>query len=185
MSPHRTALLALLLAAGCAKASLHTGVDGSKKISEIDDAEAAQICAAAAETVQDFSDQNREGLCKFASAIGGSIAMAFGQDGVAVCEMNEPECLTNDDPPDTGDCNPKLANCDATIAEAEACYNDSLDALRDLFGEITSKTCDDLINGGSDEAEAATLTPSSCQALDMKCPGLEFGLFRVGTSSSS
>ena len=179
-----SSVLFLGLAVACGGTSFSSGVDSSKKVSELDDADATKICEAAEKTATDFAKDNKEGLCKFSGGIAGGLAGAFGQDPATACQMAVDDCLTKDATTETGECMPKVADCDATVEEMEACYNDTLDAMNELFGEFASKECAELVMDSSESTLNLT-APASCTSLAQKCPSLNYGVPSVGTSSTA
>ncbi len=163
-----TPLLVGALACG-SNASFSSGVDGTKKASELSDADVTAFCDAAKATALDFAKDNKAGFCKLSGSLAGALG-AIGGDGTAACEMTVTACEAADATAGASTCTPKIDNCDATIAEIEACYNDSMDALSKTLDEFGSQSCSDLLTKTSSGAAGGDTTPQSCKDLATKCP---------------
>lgn len=178
---------ALIAFVGCSSdVTFSSGVDGSKKISEVTPAEAQSICDASEAAGKDFAEANKDGLCAFTA----SFAAAFGgagADPVALCQTALDACKDAPLVTEASTCNAATAaaGCEATVAELEDCYNDSLKTLSDLFGDLGSKSCTDLTTPDT-TTEPTTAAPSAaCTSLATKCPSFQVGIPSTGTSTAS
>ncbi len=175
-------LLFLGFAVACGGTSFSTGLSGSKKISELDDADATAICDAAEAAAKDFASDKKDGFCKLTGAASGALAGALGLDAATACQAAVDECLAKDPTPAGGQCMPKVADCDATVEELESCFNDSLDVTGDVLDDLASKECAALV---TDVGAIEVTSPATCTSLAQKCPTLSFGAFSVDTSTST
>jgi len=180
---------ALVAMVGCSSdVTFTSGVDKTKKVSEVTPDEAQTLCENAAATAQDFAESVKDDLCVFVGAITGAFAGGLGGgDPVVLCEAAVADCKSQElEPVDTTDCNAEaqIANCDATIEEIEACYNDSLEATTTALAAIGSQSCSDLLTGAEPNISVDVSAPASCTALQQKCPGLEVGIPAIGTSAT-
>jgi hypothetical protein len=167
---------ALALAVGCSGTSFESGVDGTKKASELSDADVQAICQAAEETSQKFAEDNKDAFCKLSGAFAGALAGALGGgDPVAVCESAVSDCKSKPLTTEPSTCNPKLDDCDVTVGEIESCFNDSLDAAETYFADYKSKSCADLLAQTSGENTLNFMEPASCAAIEQRCPNISFG----------
>lgn len=183
-----TLFFAPVLAAtvGCSSGtSFSSGVDGSKKASELSEADVKAICDAAKKTAEDFAKNNEEALCNFSGGLAGVLASAGGGgDPVALCEAAVTECKNAPFTTDTDDCNPKVDGCDVTVAEIETCFNDSLEVTEKAFDAFAGKSCSELTSGSTFETAGNIEEPASCKAIDEKCPDISFGEPSVGGNGS-
>ncbi len=180
----RSILLAAFAAASFAcggGTSFSSGVDETKQVKDLTDADAKTLCDNAEETAKDFYENNKDGFCK----LGGVLVAAFSGGDPATCEATVETCK-GQEPETSGKCEPIDTACEATIAEIEACYNDSIEAAEEVFDEISSKSCEELLMDTSSAPGGDVQTPASCTALMEKCPTLEFGNVSItGTSSTT
>lgn len=178
---------ALLAFVGCSSdVTFTSGIDGTKKVSEVTTDEAKSICEAAEATAKDFFDANKDGFCALTAAFAGSFGAINGGDPVALCQVALDECKKATPTAETATCNAETTatNCDATVAELESCYNDSLDAMTTFFNGLASKSCTELTSANS-SVEINISNPASCVSLATKCPDLGIGIPSVGTSTST
>lgn len=179
---------ALFAFVGCSSdVTFTSGIDGTKKVSDVSMDEAKSICEAASETAEEFFEANKDGFCAFGAALTGSLGAGFGGgDAVALCEVALAECKSATPTTETTTCNAEAvaANCSATVAELETCYNDSLDTLSTFFGELAGKSCSELTSESTNVSFDFS-NPASCTALAEKCPDLGIGIPSVGTSTAS
>ncbi len=180
---------ALIAFVGCSSdVTFSSGVDGATKISEVTPDQAQSICDASAAAGKEFAEANKDGLCALAASFAGAFGAVGGGDPAALCQTALDECKAQ--PLETtgvSTCNVAVAatGCEATVAEMEDCYNESLSALADIYGELGGKSCTDLTTASTDNTPVVAATPSAACAALAKCPGLNVGIPGTGTSTAS
>ena len=179
----------LLASAACSSPSFSPGVDGSKVLSELSGEDKKQLCTALQETTEDFVNSNKDGVCKLGAIL---VALLSGDDPQAVCEMAVTTCSNNDvdGSDERAACESSMAitGCSATVDEMEACYNEKIEALGELYDELAAQSCAELLmdSGMDSQGTKQPEEPAACVALEAKCPGvagLAFGT--TGTSTKT
>lgn len=173
---------ALLCVVGCSSDITFTsGVDGTKRVSEVTAHEAQTLCDNALATARDFAEQAKEGLCALAGR--SAVQVAFTTDPAGLCESVRAECLGKAAETRQIECNIARVNgCEATVGEVEACYNDALTASSSVLDAAASTSCADAFDPNTPTSRESFEIPASCTALAAKCPGLDVGVPSASTS---
>ncbi|HSC89697.1 MAG TPA: hypothetical protein VLC09_20585 [Polyangiaceae bacterium] len=122
-----------LLAVGCGGSSgVDSGVDGTKKGSEVTEDEAKKVCEATLDYQE--SQANKADACRAAGFAMAAFSVATAADDAAVvkactdavdaCNSAEPQEPTTDPCAAAG----PIAGCDNTVDEVEACLTEKIDA---------------------------------------------------------
>lgn len=171
-------LSAVMLAAlGCDDdegGSLSSGINSSKQLDELTEAEELKMCEEYASEVNSLF--TKEKICKL-------IAVELGKsmgNNTQMCESTYDSCMSDQmqevfnqllddlkidcsaDDYDDGYDDGEEAECNATVGEAEKCANDLIAAAKAALNEIS---CDNLTSFEEPEE------PASCEIVDQKCPG--------------
>ncbi len=157
-------LLACSLAVACGGASgpVDSGLPADKKVSELSDSEAEQLCEARADHQAGLISESE------AKRAGCTIGGLF-TGTVEGCEEFVKACLdapSETDPGQPGTCTLGFnATCEATVADVEACLTDLNVASADALKSIS---CSDLENMSTGEPSS----PASCSSISSTCPGV-------------
>lgn len=167
-------LLGPVLLGGCSK-GIDSGVEGSKPVSTLTEAEARDLCLAAADYLSSILDEGYDAdrICTI-QALGSSTTP---ED----CEAMRRACFEEPPQRDDVDCSRAgpFPDCDATVDSVEACYTAEIDAYASKLDEA------DCSLAGNLPALMALMTPppvpSECvEAGAMACNDLSDGLFDRG-----
>lgn len=168
-----------LVVTGCEAGvtSLSSGVDGTKKISELSAPEQQQFCEAGREAAVKFFDDGKDGLCALQGSFAGALGGLGGGSPVALCEATRSACEGSDPMLEDDTCNlgsMDATTCEATVEEAEACFNASLTELDTVLDTLAARSCTELLDDDF-EIDLTVMEPEACRSLQQKCPGLDFG----------
>lgn len=156
---------------GCG-GGINSGVDGSKKGSELTDDEAEKVCVATIEYSADAV--SAADSCKIFGLLAYKFAEAANQNALEACEAARDECLDEaekaPEEPDTRACGlvdaDVLSSCDATVAEVEGC----LSALIDRSASALKKIPDCAGLEGYELEDEDEDLPKSCEVVQKECP---------------
>jgi hypothetical protein len=171
-----TKRIALLLAtpafaiACSSEPEVNSGLDGSKQVGSLTEAERKTLCDAAASAAGSVAEDAKAGSCRLA----GVVAASFGGGGEAACEAAVTACEDAEPQPAEGgdDCSINTTDCTATVAEVEDCLNAQLSVTKDFLETVGSKSCGELLDPAQVMSIAQPTTPAECTALAAKCPGI-------------
>ena len=159
-----------------------TGVDPDLSLSNVSQEDAQAICDATESATRDVVENNQAGGC----ALLGAVAGAFG-GSEAQCESSRTQCLAQ--PLDTSgefDCDLSRVSqtCTLTVGQAEDCINDTLQLLDDVFSQLESLSCSELIMPDSLNMIDAD-TPASCAPFEAQdCGDVDFGVVDFNDNGS-
>jgi hypothetical protein len=157
-------------------AGAHSGVASAQKLGELSSADAKQLCEWASSQVDAHSfEPTKEQACTI-------FGVGF-TDNPTECQQLVDACVAApeqddamaddeaaDDEPDCDDAmvDAELMGCSATVAEYEACVRAAVDAIEDVFSNLSCAEA-----GMTDlEDDADEQEPEACKALEIKCPGV-------------
>lgn len=158
-------LAAIALTALTAAACSITGINGNKKISELDADERVQACE---NTREYYEKKISEDDAKHVGCVtAGVLAASFGGGDVSICTGAYDECMAKPVEQNEQDaCEPgDDSTCDATISDYEDCLEEQVEEYKDLIDRYTCAT--GLDGSVSIEQEAGP----ACKAFYEQCPG--------------
>ncbi|MEZ4463529.1 MAG: hypothetical protein R3F43_03180 [bacterium] len=150
--------------------SFNSGVDGTKKVSDLTDEEANAICRASSAYGESLI--SRRQACVVASLLFSEDSASCNQFAQA-CEQAPPEPDEDDE-----DCQdgvpPQLRDCDATVADMEACQ---IGIAQALVASIKGLSCSQAGTAAAEEQASSIFSspdPASvpaCETVRTECPG--------------
>jgi hypothetical protein len=163
-----------------------SGVNGDDSVADLSDDDATKLCTWAAGVVAKFQP-TPEQACTFAAAATGDAAQC--QEATAQCQEQlgdgqaPPVMAEGPAAEDIQGCTEDVSaalnsGCGITVADLEACLNDTLALINQVFSSIS---CDNL-----DVLAKPPEEPASCKVIDDKCPELapegdDGGMFGPGS----
>lgn len=153
------------------------GVAGTTQVSQLTPAQQEQAAKDlnaywAANITPEMSKQSGCGMLALMAA-----GMGGGADPKAACQAAYDECMkqstasdagTTEQPGDTSTTASELQNCTATVDEVNGCVKDLVAVTKTM---MASMNCNAAVSsdGGMSPQTAA---PTTCQAIETKCPGV-------------
>jgi hypothetical protein len=197
MSQKQYSSITLLMLVGClfsacggksdgssSAGSVDSGLPGAQKLSTLTADEITKLEKAIASYAKTrMADLSKADLCNFAGTMAAGFSSAFGSETTdaqlqSVCVEAEDLCNSNASTSEnttsstTG--NPTdpstYAACPATVNEYQTCATDSIDALVTSIQSLPE--CAELTSAAFTPSTANETTPSSCVAINEKCPNL-------------
>lgn len=170
-----------------------TSVDSSKKIADLSDSEAQQLCRdAQAFTQSNVGEADQKKIsCGISASFVASFNAKTDAEAQANCKKAYDDCLAKPStstqagdggaPKDTcADAKKQTTGCDATVGEYSQCASDSVNAYKGLASkDYCAEAKAPQPDAGASRPSTTVEQPSSCTALRQKCPQL------FGSSSSS
>lgn len=167
-------MLAMLGMLGCDDdegGAVSSGINSSKQLDELSQAEEQRMCEEFASALEDIF--TKETGCKIIA-----VEMGTSANNSQLCQSTYDGCmngqmadvlnnLLGEIVGEMADCTPDdsyedESECNATVGEAEKCANDTIAAFKAALKQLS---CDNL--GSFQEPEE----PASCEVLDQKCSG--------------
>ena len=169
-SPSRLAALfacSLLIACG----DFDSGVDDSKKVEQITQEEAEQLCSSTGDyaSEQITADQTKQFGCYFGGlrAAEFMVALQPNADFAMACMTSYDECMMQPDMTQMSqdDCSGAMppANCDVTVAEYEDCVQERIQLTKEAISQVSCERMSLQVITGVEDGP-------NCQAIKDRCP---------------